>query len=87
MKMIKMNLKKRFIVVASFSCTLFSCSLSAEEYAQRWCELNSKIVTADEMSKMILIKQAQELEKEIDQVYGKDEEKMALIYALTDECD
>lgn len=86
--MIKMNLKKHYVIVASLLLILSSCSTkSAEEYADEWCALNNKIELANPIDQLSLTEQAKALEQEIHSVYGEDQEQMNLIYARTDECD
>ena len=85
--MIKMNLKKHYVIVASLLLILSSCSKSAEEYADEWCALNNKIELANPIDQLTLSEQAKALEQEIHSVYGEDQEQMTLIYARTDECD
>lgn len=81
----KKHLKTLLPIAASL--LMLSCTDSPEEYAQRWCELNHLVETSPEADKEAYIRQAKALEEEIKAAYGSNEEKMTIIYNLTDECD
>lgn len=81
----KRYLIKFFIIVGSLQ--LNACTPSAEDYAKQWCELNHKIESSTEDQKQALFEAATRLEKEIYEAYGQDQEKMNIIYTITDACD
>ncbi|MFZ5552647.1 MAG: hypothetical protein ACOZCO_06000 [Bacteroidota bacterium] len=80
---------KNTISAVSLAVFLLSCGgKEPSDYAEEWCELNSKIeLTEDEQELKALTRQMEVLENEIKKVFEEDPESIREIKKMTRACD